>query len=73
MNHLNAALIINPHDTLVHGGAEFTLTTLREQIGPIVFDFRGLDIEWIAIGGVEAVFSKKGRNAIIYPPVELGW
>ncbi len=73
MNHLNAALIIKPHDTLVHGGAEFTFGTLREQIAPIVFDVRGLDIEWITIGGVDAVFSKKGRNAIIYPPAEPGW
>ncbi len=72
VNHLNAALIINPHDTLVHGEAEFTFRTLREQIDPIVFGVSGLDVEWITIDGVEAVFSKKRRNAIIYPPVEPG-
>lgn len=73
VTHLNAGLVIKPYDTLVLGEAEFTFKTLREQIDSIVFNVRGLDIEWIKIDGVEADFLRKGQNAVIYPPVQLGW
>ncbi len=72
VTHLNANLIIKPFDTLVIGEAEFSFTTFRNQIDSIVFDVRGLDIEWIRIDGEVAIFSKKGNNAIIYPPVPPG-
>jgi aminopeptidase N len=73
VNHMNANLTIKPYDTLVIGEAEFTFKTLRGQIDSLVFDVRDLDIEWIKIDGIEAGFSTKGNNALIRPPLKLGW
>ncbi|MBE0639581.1 MAG: hypothetical protein IH598_13775 [Bacteroidales bacterium] len=73
IHHLKANLNIKPYDTLVKGEAEFTFTTLREQIDSLVFDARELQIDWIKIDGQEAKFFLRKNNLLVYPPAKLGW
>ncbi|NCC73902.1 MAG: hypothetical protein EOM06_10940, partial [Sphingobacteriia bacterium] len=73
ITHLKADLIIKPYDTLVKGEAEFTFTTLREQIDSLVFDAPELKIDWIRIDGQEAGFLLRKNSVLVYPPAKLEW
>jgi len=73
ITHLKADLIIKPYDTLVKGEAEFTFTTLREQIDSLVFDAPELKIDWIRVDGQEAGFLFRKNSVLVYPPAKLEW
>ena len=73
LSHMNAALTINPYDTLVIGKVAFTFSTLHEQIDSIVFSVPELKIKEIKLDEQTALFKMHGSDVIVYPPVKLSW